>query len=74
MAFGGVSSAQEWQADVQATALANHLGKVSLSGPPPQGQPRVRDGLAQKYALRDLEIQQTIGEGNARREEEGEGG
>ena len=51
----------DWQADAQAAALANHLGKVSLSGAT-QGQPRARDGLPQKFALRELEIQKTIGE------------
>lgn len=50
MAYGGSDG------DMQATALANHLGKVSLSGLP------ARDGPAVKYQLRDLEIQQTIGE------------
>ena len=58
MAFGG--SSDDWKADMQASALANHLGKVSLNGAPPPG--RVRDV---KYQLRDLEIQQTIGEAAA---------
>ena len=55
MAFGGSD-------DVQASALAYNLGKVSLSGPQGAvGRPG-RDGPVIKYQLRDLEIQQTIGE------------
>lgn len=57
MAFGGSDDF----ADMQATALANHLGKVSLSGSSNMAG-RARDGHAVKYHLRDLEIQQTIGE------------
>lgn len=57
MALGG---SDDFQADMQATALANHLGKVSLSGLPGMAG-RARDGPAVKYQLRDLEIQQTIG-------------
>lgn len=59
MAYGG---SDDLQADMQATALANHLGKVSLSGLPGMAG-RARDGPAVKYQLRDLEIQQTIGTG-----------
>ena len=58
MAFGGSGDFRE---DMQASALAYNLGKVSLgggAGPAGKG----RDAPAIKYELRDLEIQQTIGE------------
>ena len=57
MAYGGSDS---FRADMQASALAYNLGKVSLGGPTgPAG--KGRDAPAIKYELRDLEIQQTIG-------------
>lgn len=59
MAFGG---SDDVQADMQASALAYNLGKVSLSGPQGTVGRAGRDGPVIKYQLRDLEIQQTIGE------------
>ena len=55
MAFGG---SDDIQADMQASALAYNLGKVSLGG----SGSGAGKGPAIKYQLRDLEIQQTIGE------------
>ena len=58
MAFGGSGGFRD---DIQASALAYGLGKVSLGGAAgPAG--KGRDTPAIKYELRDLEIQQTIGE------------
>ena len=58
MAFGG---SDDFRDDMQASALAYNLGKVSLGGAVGAAG-RGRDGPAIKYELRDLEIQQTIGE------------
>ena len=58
MAYGGGDSFRE---DMQASALAYNLGKVSLGGPAGSAG-KGRDVPAIKYELRDLEIQQTIGE------------
>jgi hypothetical protein len=54
MAYGGSD-------DMQASALAYNLGKVSL-GSSAGAAGKGRDAPAVKYELRDLEIQQTIGE------------
>lgn len=62
MAFGG---SDDFQADMQASALAYNLGKVSL-GSSSSLTGKGRDVPAIKYNLRDLEIQQTIGKGPRR--------
>jgi hypothetical protein len=58
MAFGG---SDDFRDDMQASALAYNLGKVSLGGGVGSAW-KGRDAPAIKYELRDLEIQQTIGE------------
>jgi serine/threonine protein kinase len=59
MAFGG---SDDFRDDMQASALAYNLGKVSLGGGVGSAW-KGRDAPAIKYELRDLEIQQTIGTG-----------
>ena len=58
MALGGSDNFRD---DMQASALAYNLGKVSL-GSSSSVPGKARDVPAVKYHLRDLEIQQTIGE------------
>lgn len=58
MALGG---ADNFRDEMQASALAYNLGKVSL-GSSSSIPGKARDVPAIKYQLRDLEIQQTIGE------------
>ena len=57
MALGGSDNFLD---DMQASALAFNLGKVSLGGSSSVAG-KGRDVPAVKYQLKDLEIQQTIG-------------
>ena len=71
MAFGGVpvygssTTAAHAVAEQQAAALAHHLGQVSLESSPVLSAKTPK--FTRKYSLRELEIQQTIGELRTRR-------
>jgi len=58
MASGGLPPHQDGH---EATALAIHLGKVQLTDSTPVLTTKPPK-FTRKYSLRDLEIQQTIGE------------